>query len=89
MRVRGDGRRYQFTVDTDLGWFWFPFSTKPGQWVTLIVPFARLQPVSNFGEPVKRDAFTPATHQLDTLGLLIANKRAEQFKIQIDWIEVR
>jgi NADH dehydrogenase [ubiquinone] 1 alpha subcomplex assembly factor 1 len=89
LRIRGDGRRYQFTVDTDLGWFWFAQATKKGQWITAIVPFNRLQPVSNFGEPVDRKAIQATTHNIDTVGLLIANKRAEQFSIQVDWIEVR
>jgi NADH dehydrogenase [ubiquinone] 1 alpha subcomplex assembly factor 1 len=89
IRLRGDGRRYQFTVDTDLGWFWYSHQSVKAKWMTVVVPFDRLQPVTNFGVPVERSRYRPATHQLDTLGVLISNKRPEKFALEVDWIEAR
>jgi NADH dehydrogenase [ubiquinone] 1 alpha subcomplex assembly factor 1 len=89
VRLRGDGRSYQITVDTDLGWFWYTQPTVKSRWATVVIPFDRLVPVSRFGEPEVRDSYRPNTHQLETLGVLISNKRREQFTIEVDWIEAR
>jgi NADH dehydrogenase [ubiquinone] 1 alpha subcomplex assembly factor 1 len=89
IRLRGDGRSYQITVDTDLGWFWHSQPTVKARWSTVVIPFDRLVPVSRFGEPEERDSYQPDTHQLETLGVLISNKRREPFTIDIDWIEAR
>ncbi len=89
IRLRGDGRSYQITVDTELGWFWHSQPTVKGRWSTVVIPFDRLVPVSRFGEPEERDRYRPDTHQLETLGLLISNKRQEPFTIDVDWIEAR
>ncbi len=87
VRVKGDGKAYQFTVDTEVGWYWFKMVPPKGKWSTLSIPFATLVPVSRFGEPVKRDAFT-GKQQVSRIGVLISNKRAEKFSISFDWVGV-
>jgi NADH dehydrogenase [ubiquinone] 1 alpha subcomplex assembly factor 1 len=86
LRVKGDGKAYQFTVDTEVGWYWFKMIPAKGKWSTVRIPFASLEPVSRFGEPTTRDQFT-GDLQVSQIGVLIANKRNEEFSISMDWIE--
>ncbi len=87
VRAKGDGTTYQFTVDTNEGWFWAPTKPTKGSWDTVRVGFGDLQPVTRFGEPTKRRAFDGSLKVLTT-GFLIANKRAEKFSLSLDWIDV-
>ena len=57
------------------------------QWTVISIPFSSLLPKTRFGEPIDGQSFDRQTVQ--SIGLLIANKRAEQFSIDVDWIEVR
>ena len=86
-RVRGDGRAYQFTVDTADGWYWATIDPPKGSWSTIHVPFATLSPRTRFGELTKRPAFD-GSQSVKSMGLLIANKRAEYFSLSVDWIDV-
>jgi NADH dehydrogenase [ubiquinone] 1 alpha subcomplex assembly factor 1 len=88
LRVLGDGRQYQFTVETGLSWYWFAFTPPKGKWTTIAAPFDRFQPVTRFGEPTD-DAPLRAGATPRRLGILIANSRAERFSLQLDWIAVR
>jgi NADH dehydrogenase [ubiquinone] 1 alpha subcomplex assembly factor 1 len=88
LRVRGDGRTYQFTVDTDRGWFWAPIRPSKSGWSTVTVGFDDLVPVTRFGEPDGRDGFD-GTEQVEALGVLISNKKAEPFVLSLDWIAAR
>ena len=88
LRVFGDGRQYQFTVETGLSWYWFAFTPPKGKWTTVAAPFDRFQPVTRFGEPTD-DAPLRAGATPRRLGILIANSRAERFSLQLDWITVR
>jgi Complex I intermediate-associated protein 30 (CIA30) len=56
-----------------------------GKWSTVRIPFASLEPVSRFGDPTTRDQFT-GDLQVSQIGVLIANKRAEEFSISLDWV---
>jgi NADH dehydrogenase [ubiquinone] 1 alpha subcomplex assembly factor 1 len=85
LRLRGDGAIYQFTVDTDEGWFWAPIRPKKNAWSTVVVEFDDLVPVTRFGEQEDRDGFD-GSEELVALGLLISNKKAERFALSIDWI---
>ncbi len=88
LRVLGDGRLYQFTVDTGLSWYWFAFTPPKGKWTTITAPFDRFQPVTRFGEP-SDDAPLRAGATPRRLGILIGNSRVERFSLQLDWIAVR
>jgi NADH dehydrogenase [ubiquinone] 1 alpha subcomplex assembly factor 1 len=88
LRAYGDGKTYQFTVDTEDGWFWASISPTKDVWSTIEVPFSKLLPKTRFGETMKRNAFD-GTQSINALGLLIANKKPERFSISVDWIDVR
>jgi NADH dehydrogenase [ubiquinone] 1 alpha subcomplex assembly factor 1 len=87
LRVLGDAKPYQFTVDTGTSWFWFTFTPPKGKWTTISAPFADFQPVTRFGEPTD-DAPLTAAEAPRRIGFLISNKRAERFSLQVDWIDV-
>jgi NADH dehydrogenase [ubiquinone] 1 alpha subcomplex assembly factor 1 len=85
LRVKGDGKAYQFTVDSNAGWYWFTMTPEKGKWTIITVPYAALVPVTRFGEPTERVRFD-GTQTVSRLGILISNKRAEKFSISIDWV---
>ncbi len=88
LRLFGDGRQYQFTVETGSSWYWFAFTPPKGKWTTVAAPFDLFQPVTRFGQPTD-DAPVRAGDVPRRLGILIANSRAERFSLQLDWIAVR
>ena len=87
LRVFGDAKAYQFTVDTGTSWFWFTFTPPKGKWTTIVAPFADFAPVTRFGEPTGDPPLTSTDRPL-RIGFLISNKRAERFALQVDWIDV-
>jgi NADH dehydrogenase [ubiquinone] 1 alpha subcomplex assembly factor 1 len=88
LRVKGDGKTYQFTVDTYNGWHWAAITPVKAKWSTVTIPYADLVPVTRFGEPTERARFD-ATQRVSRIGLLISNKRAETFTISLDWVGVK
>jgi NADH dehydrogenase [ubiquinone] 1 alpha subcomplex assembly factor 1 len=85
LRVKDDGKAYQFTVDTNAGWYWFTMMPEKGKWTIITIPYAALVPVTRFGEPTDRARFD-GTQDVSRLGILISNKRAEKFTLSIDWV---
>ena len=84
LRVRGDGSTYQLTLDTGSTWFWVPISPVAGAWTTVVIPYAELRPHGRFGDPLSGPSYNG--EPLRSIGLLISNKRAEQFRISLDWL---
>jgi NADH dehydrogenase [ubiquinone] 1 alpha subcomplex assembly factor 1 len=86
-RVKGDGKAFQFTVDTPAGWYWYSMTPAKGKWSTVTIPFADLVPVTRFSEPTQRAQFN-ISQPVTRIGVLISNKRAENFSLSLDWIGV-
>ncbi len=88
LRVRGDGRRYRFNVRTagslDAFRYEAPFEAPAGQWVTVEIPLASMTGKA-FGRPVPF-AGTPDPARVRTLGLMISDKQAGPFRLEVDWI---
>ena len=88
LRVRGDGRPYWLTVQTDLpvpaGSYRFVFNTRAGQWQEVRAPFTGFE-VTSFGRTIK-PAPPLRTSQVRSIGLLIADKNTTPFKLEVDWI---
>jgi monofunctional biosynthetic peptidoglycan transglycosylase len=88
IRVRGDGRRYYFTIQTDFlifaGSYRSGFDTVAGQWTEIRLPFKSFQ-ANSFGRPL---GSAPALNkrQVRSLGILLADKKAGPFELEIDWI---
>lgn len=86
LRVRGDGRTYQLTLLAADGsaWYWAPITPRAGAWTTLEIPYGRLAPHGRFGQPLGTDPYDG--RPVDSFGFLIGNKKAERFRLEVDWI---
>jgi monofunctional biosynthetic peptidoglycan transglycosylase len=89
LRVRGDGRRYKFSVRTGAGFdtplYQCSFTTKQGEWeehrlaCSDFIPTFRGRVLT--GEP----PLNPA--KVNSVGLLISDKQAGPFRLEIAWIK--
>jgi monofunctional biosynthetic peptidoglycan transglycosylase len=89
IRVKGDGKNYQFRVRTNGRFdgvsYRYMFATKADTWVTIEIPFDRFSPV--FRGRVLNNVGPIVPSNIQQVGFLIANKRSENFKLEIDWIK--
>lgn len=89
LRVRGDGRTYQLRLSTDARFRDSPisyqagFATVAGTWTEVRVPFSTLVPGWR-GRTLDGPPFDPA--KVEEMGLLIGDKRAGEFRLEVDWI---
>lgn len=89
-RVRGDGRTYQMRIGTDARYrgmevsFMAEFDTRKGEWTEVTVPFGDFKG-SFRGTKLKNAKFDPA--KVSRLGLLLGDKKAGPFKLEVDWIK--
>jgi len=89
-RLRGDGREYYLnaTVPTFRIAFSYraSFETKADEWQEVKVPLKELQATS-FGRPVKNAGPVDAS-KVNSIGFLLADKKAGPFKLEVEWIKV-
>ncbi|GGK25498.1 NADH:ubiquinone oxidoreductase [Yeosuana aromativorans] len=87
IRLKGDGKRYQFRVKTnesDSHSYVAYFNTS-GDWETIEIPFSNLSPTFR-GRPLNMENY-PGQH-MEQIAFLIGNKKAESFQLEIDRIEL-
>ena len=87
MRVKGDGKNYQFRVKhkaRDYQSYITTFSTS-GEWETIEIPLSKLYP-SFRGRVLDMPNFNHSN--LTEFTFLIANKKAETFELLIDSVEL-
>lgn len=89
IRVRGDGRTYWLTVNTNVpipaGSYRVLVRTQPGKWQTFRAPFSTFRATS-FGRVLP--VFLPLNPaKVESIGFLIADKKAGPFRLEIDWIK--
>jgi monofunctional biosynthetic peptidoglycan transglycosylase len=89
VRVKGDGKRYMFTLKTGDNFsgyaYQFPFVTQKDTWITVTVPFKDF--VARFrGEPVP-GAPPVKSSEITSFGFLIADKQEGPFVLEIEWIK--
>ena len=85
IRIKGDGKTYKFRIKEQLNHrysFVYIFPTS-GQWETVEIPFKNLMP---WYRGTKLDAPEFPGKRLSEVAFLIANKQAENFKLEIDKI---
>lgn len=88
-RVKGDGRTYQMRLGTDARYrgmeisFTADFATEKGEWTTVEIPFSEFKG-SFRGRKLPDEVLAPA--KIRRLGLLLADKKAGAFKLEVDWI---
>jgi len=85
LRLRGDGRSYRFRLQTTAGVAYFaPFDTASGgHWETIDVPFSRFEPRRR-GQPLDGPPLDPA--RIESLGLMIYDRKDGPFRLEVDWI---
>ena len=89
LRLRGDGRRYKFTVRTDLG-FNAPnsqaeFTTKRGEWEEHRLPLKDFVPA--FRGRILTDVPPLNPAKVTSVGFLISDQQEGAFKLEVAWIK--
>lgn len=88
VRVRGDGRTYQFRLRTDDGSdgiaYRAHFETRNGEWTTTRIPFDKFLPT--FRGRTLRDAPPLDTSHIRQLAFMLADKKPGAFSLEIDLV---
>lgn len=86
-KVRGDGRTYWFNINVPsiLPAFSYraTFQTQPGKWQEIQIPLKDFRATS-FGQVIP-GVLDPA--KVQTIGFLLADKKAGPFKLEVAWIK--
>jgi len=88
-RVKGDGLTYQFRLVTEARYrgmevsFSAEFPTTKGEWTEVRVPFSKFF-ASFRGMKLKDEEFDPG--KIRRLGILLGDKKAGPFELEVDWI---
>jgi monofunctional biosynthetic peptidoglycan transglycosylase len=89
VRVRGDGRRYQFRLRTDDSSdgvaYRALFDTRPGEWLEVELPFRAFEPSFRGRRPPGVGPLDPA--RVRQLGFLIADRKEGPFRLEVAWIK--
>ena len=87
LRVKGDGRRYTWQLQTNARYrgypvsYWADFDTLDGEWSTVQIPFSRFYPQFR---GFKLDGPELDTTQIKELGLYIYDKKDGPFELRLD-----
>ena len=85
LRIKGDGKPYQFAVEAekrDRAYYLAEFETN-GEWQEVDIPLSSLVPHYR-GDRLKQPNFPGKT--LSQVRFFIANKKAENFRLEVDKI---
>jgi NADH dehydrogenase [ubiquinone] 1 alpha subcomplex assembly factor 1 len=89
IRVKGDGKKYQFRLRTDDSFdgisYRYEFTTEAGTWTIIDIPFNECKPV--FRGRILKDVEAIIPEEIKQLGFLISDKQSGEFQIEIDWIK--
>jgi len=88
LRVKGDGRRYQFRVRTDGNFdgvsYRAEFATTKDAWQEVTLELKEFAPV--FRGNVLKDYPLLSAERVVTVGFLLADKTPGSFRLEVDWI---
>lgn len=89
LRVRGDGRGYQFTVQTGAGFnaptYQLAFMPRRGEWGEYQLAFEDFVPTFRGRRLANLPLLT--AEKIVSVGVLIADQRAGPFQLEISWIK--
>jgi NADH dehydrogenase [ubiquinone] 1 alpha subcomplex assembly factor 1 len=88
IRLKGDGKTYQFRIKTnseDKHSYVSSFNTT-ANWETIEIPFNKMIPTFR-GK--KLDLENYPGNQMEQIAFLIGNKKEEAFKLELDFIELK
>ncbi|MGJ8642834.1 MAG: CIA30 family protein [Luteolibacter sp.] len=92
MRVKGDGRTYKLRIETDARFngseigYQAAFKTEAGEFIEIKVPFSDFKPG---WRGRKLDGPSLDLSKVEELGLVLADGKAGDFSIEVDWIGVK
>lgn len=88
IRLKGDGKRYQFRVKSDQNDYqsYIYYFNTTGEWETIEIPLAQMKP-SFRGRALDMPDYEGEV--MEELAFLIANYKAESFQLAIDKITLR
>ena len=88
IKLRGDGKRYQFRIKSNSGDYYSYISTfsTSGEWQEIEIPIKDMYP-SFRGRKLDQPNFS--NDYIEEIGFLIGNKKDEKFKLLIDKIELK
>ena len=90
LRVKADGRRYTWQLQTNARWqgrrisYWADFDTTAGEWITVDIPFAKFYPQFRGFE---LDGPELNAGEITELGLYIYDKKDGPFELRLDSVE--
>jgi hypothetical protein len=90
LRLKADGRRYTWQLQTDARWrgrrvsYWADFETPNGEWSTVNIPFTRFFPQFR-GYKLDGPELDPA--QITEMGLYIYDKKDGPFELRLTSID--
>jgi hypothetical protein len=88
IRIKGDGKKYQFRIKSNSGDYYSyisPFSTT-GEWQEIEIPLKDMYP-SFRGRKLDQPNFS--SDAIEEITFLIGNKNKEKFQLLIDTIELK
>ncbi len=89
IRVRGDGRRYKFTVRTESGFdapiYQCAFTTRRGEWEEHRLAFEDFVPTFRGRTLTDAPALDPA--KVVSVGFLISDQQTGPFQLEVAWIK--
>ncbi len=88
VRLKGDGKNYQVRLKTNASDYFnyaINIQTK-GSWETISIPFEKMIPQFR-GRLLNMTSFPG--EQIEEVAFLIGNKKAEEFRLEIDKIELK
>lgn len=87
IRLKGDGKRYQFRVKNSVGEYYsyVAYFKSSGEWEEVVIPLKEMIPAFR-GRKLNQPSF--AHDQIEELAFLIGNKKAESFQLLIDRISL-
>jgi monofunctional biosynthetic peptidoglycan transglycosylase len=89
LRVKGDGKKYQFRLRTNDRFdgvsYRYQFATELNTWMIIDIPFHECVPV--FRGRILEDVEPIVPEKIQQIGFLISDKQAGIFQLEIDWIK--
>ena len=87
IKLKGDGKAYQFRIKPEISNYYSYIHTfeTDGDWQEVHIPFDDFFP-SFRGRKLDKPNFDGS--QIEEMTFLIANKKNESFKLEMDWIKV-
>lgn len=88
LKIKGDGKKYQFRIKSDSGDYYSYVSTfaTSGDWQEIEIPLKNMYP-SFRGRKLDKPNFSG--DHMEEIAFLIGNKKEEEFQLLIDKIELK